>query len=266
MGWNINFNGMTKLKDWWGVVRDNFIYLKELIAEVDKSIGMRIAEARGINPTKHIVESAENKSGWFITDHYLVPVPTTDGKVAYEEYAYVDGAWQVIGNTMEADLSGYYNKTQINVLMSDKALIVCGVYSVLDYSEYTQTATNSYGKEYEYTVKEAFINLGFTPDMVEVHHSNGAMYATASPGEASYDDQYYGGIAFTDLDSTMQLRLGGSNGFDVSVKNIEIVTNGFIVRSAKSDSNDTGALGTRRFKAYKNCEYVTITGSGTDSE
>ena len=105
MAWNINFDGKTKLKDWWGVVRDNFIYLKNFITQVNDSIDTRIAEAQGINANKHIAESADDTSEWIITDRYLVPVPATDGKVVYSEYAYIDGAWVVVGSTQETDLS-----------------------------------------------------------------------------------------------------------------------------------------------------------------
>lgn len=251
MARNINFDGKTKLKDWWGIVKDNFIYLENFITQVNDSIDTKIAEAQGINPTKHIAENADDTSGWIITDRYLVPVPSADGKVVYSEYAYIDGAWVVVGSTQEADLSGYYDKAEVDTLMSGKTEIVCGKYNKLNYAEYTEDGI---------TFKEAFVNLGFTPDRVEVMPGNGMIYNPPASGSSYW--YYYGGIAHKN--SPFYASLSGTS----SYKLVEIVEGGFMVRYFATNYGSADALGitgTRVFKAYKHCTLITITGDGQDN-
>ena len=49
---------------------------------------------------------------------YFVPKTGSTGDV-YNEYLYVDNAWELIGST-EVDLSNYYNKTEVDGLLSGK--------------------------------------------------------------------------------------------------------------------------------------------------
>ena len=49
---------------------------------------------------------------------YFVPKTGSTGDV-YNEYLYVDNAWELIGST-EVDLSNYYNKTEVDGLLNEK--------------------------------------------------------------------------------------------------------------------------------------------------
>ncbi|MBQ6628522.1 MAG: tail fiber protein [Methanosphaera sp.] len=53
------------------------------------------------------------------TTIYLVP-KTASTNDAYDEYIYVNNSWEHIGST-EVDLSNYYNKSQVDTLLNDKA-------------------------------------------------------------------------------------------------------------------------------------------------
>ena len=53
------------------------------------------------------------------TTIYLVPKATAETQDIYDEYLYVNNAWEHIGST-EIDLSNYYTKTQIDTLLADK--------------------------------------------------------------------------------------------------------------------------------------------------
>jgi hypothetical protein len=53
------------------------------------------------------------------TTIYLVPKATAGTQDIYDEYIYVNNAWEHIGST-EIDLSNYYTKTQIDTFLADK--------------------------------------------------------------------------------------------------------------------------------------------------
>lgn len=50
---------------------------------------------------------------------YLLPKSTSKTNNVYDEYIYVNNAWELIGDTT-VDLSNYYTKTQTNTLLDDK--------------------------------------------------------------------------------------------------------------------------------------------------
>lgn len=53
------------------------------------------------------------------TTIYLVPKQTPETQDIYDEYIYVNNAWEHIGTT-QIDLSNYYTKTQVDTLLADK--------------------------------------------------------------------------------------------------------------------------------------------------
>ena len=53
------------------------------------------------------------------TTIYLVPKQTPETQDIYDEYIYVNNAWEHIGTT-QIDLSNYYTKTQVNTLLANK--------------------------------------------------------------------------------------------------------------------------------------------------
>lgn len=50
---------------------------------------------------------------------YLVPKQTAGTQDVYDEYIYVNNAWEHIGDT-EVDLSNYYTKSETNILLATK--------------------------------------------------------------------------------------------------------------------------------------------------
>lgn len=59
------------------------------------------------------------------TTIYLVPKQTPETQDIYDEYIYVNNAWEHIGTT-EIDLSNYYTKIEVNTLLADKVDKVAG--------------------------------------------------------------------------------------------------------------------------------------------
>ena len=59
------------------------------------------------------------------TTIYLVPKQTPETQDIYDEYIYVNNAWEHIGTT-QIDLSNYYTKSEINTLLADKVDKVAG--------------------------------------------------------------------------------------------------------------------------------------------
>lgn len=53
------------------------------------------------------------------TTIYLVPKQTPETQDIYDEYIYVNNAWEHIGTT-QIDLSNYYTKSEVNTLLADK--------------------------------------------------------------------------------------------------------------------------------------------------
>lgn len=89
-------------------------------AALGESIDTKIAEAKSIIPVKHIVQAlpTENIN---TRDTYLVPAEEPNENNLYIEYAYINGAWEIIGSPVNIDLSGYYTKTETDNLLDDKA-------------------------------------------------------------------------------------------------------------------------------------------------
>ena len=89
-------------------------------AALGESIDTKIAEAKSIIPVKHIVQTlpTENIN---TRDTYLVPAEEPNENNLYIEYAYINGAWEIIGSPVNIDLSGYYTKTETDNLLDDKA-------------------------------------------------------------------------------------------------------------------------------------------------
>ena len=59
------------------------------------------------------------------TTIYLVPKATAETQDVYDEYIYVNNAWEHIGST-QVDLSDYYTKTETDALLDDKVDKVTG--------------------------------------------------------------------------------------------------------------------------------------------
>ena len=73
----------------------------------------KIAEAKSIIPKRYIVSTLPTED-IDTNGTYLVPVEDPDTDNIYTEYAYIGGAWEIIGSPFEVDLSGYYTKDEID--------------------------------------------------------------------------------------------------------------------------------------------------------
>lgn len=73
----------------------------------------KIAEAKSIIPKRYIVDTLPTED-IDTNGTYLVPAESPNENNLYDEYAYINGAWEKIGSAVEVDLSGYYTKTEMD--------------------------------------------------------------------------------------------------------------------------------------------------------
>jgi|LSQX01.2.fsa_nt_gb hypothetical protein len=86
------------------------VTLGDLLAQVDNEI----FEVVSVLPTTGVANKI-----------YLVPSSDPETQNTLDEFIWVDNAWEIIG-TMSVDLSNYFNKTEINSMLDDKADLVDG--------------------------------------------------------------------------------------------------------------------------------------------
>jgi hypothetical protein len=83
------------------------------------AVDTKIAEAKSIIPKRYIVSELPTTD---IDENgtYLVPAdePNTDN--VYTEYAYINNAWEIIGNPEKVDLSDYYTTQAVDDMLSYK--------------------------------------------------------------------------------------------------------------------------------------------------
>ena len=77
----------------------------------------KIAEAKSIIPKRYIADTLPTE-GIDTNGTYLVPAESPNENNLYDEYAYINGAWEKIGSAVEVDLSGYYTKTETDYTVS----------------------------------------------------------------------------------------------------------------------------------------------------
>ena len=85
--------------------------------------------------------------------HTLYFVPSADPQTQniYDEYLYTNNAWEQVGSTA-VDLSDYYNKTQVDTLLDDKAEIV-----EITQAEYDALSTEEKNNGKIYSITDATI-------------------------------------------------------------------------------------------------------------
>ena len=145
-------------------------------------------------------------------------------------------------NEKQATATEFQNlKEQVNNMSG----VVYGTYVSLQYSQN--------GGLYE-----AFINLGFTPSVVEVTLPSGSQ--CYSNGEYM---KHYGGIALKNHPCEIQCYYDDAQSVrhNEIIKFVEIAENGFWVRKVKNDSGNIYNFmdGLRYFVAYKNCPFIEVT-------
>ena len=80
----------------------------------------KIAEAKSIIPKRYIADTLPTE-GIDTNGTYLVPAESPNENNLYDEYAYINGAWEIIGSAVEVDLSGYYTKTETDAKLTQTA-------------------------------------------------------------------------------------------------------------------------------------------------
>ena len=80
----------------------------------------KIAEAKSIIPKRYIADTLPTE-GIDTNGTYLVPAESPNENNLYDEYAYINGAWEKIGSAVEVDLSGYYTKTEMDTKLTQTA-------------------------------------------------------------------------------------------------------------------------------------------------
>lgn len=73
----------------------------------------KIAEAKSIIPKRYIVDTLPTED-IDTNGTYLVPAESPNENNLYDEYAYINGAWEKIGSAVEVDLSSYYTKDEMD--------------------------------------------------------------------------------------------------------------------------------------------------------
>lgn len=260
-----NYNGETTLKDWWRIVRENFGILaenavskEELNESVSGAITQYVSEDMAAleEVRKTLTDNAEvidvlNSSIAGINAHKadkLNPHGVTAAQVG-------------LGNLLNEKQA---TKEEFDELNAVKTEIVCGTYNFEDLSAY-------YNGEKRCT--EIFIDLGFTPQMVEICRFDGVSCANIGDSISSYV-MISGGTAMTGEPCTVthygHLEGGASSDSNaVTINHIEIADGGFYIRDflVKDSSGNGWKLSNRSgvsylrhfFKAYKNIG-IAITG------
>ena len=132
------------------------------------------------------------------TTIYLVPYDSGEYNI-YKEYIYVNNSWELLG-TQSSDLTNYYNKTEIDTLLSDKAntndlaiVATSGLYSDLtgtpsSLSDFSGTLPISKGGTGATTASTAKTTLGFSTATSLYSNSSGTHSTiTLSDDISNYD-------------------------------------------------------------------------------
>ena len=243
MAWNLNFNEKTQLREWWKIVRDNFIHLMDKINVLDKDVDRRIIANSSVTPSRHIGQLSE-QSEWLTSDVYLVATET-DG--AYDEYAFIDGEWMVVNKT---SLEGFATSAEVSadvaelsgkILQFDSKLEAVRLLATGAVKVYCGAYSNPTIEDEADGIQTAFINLGFTPKFVKITSQFGECVSGDISGTV------IGGIAMQNSDLTVW------NG-EIGHIALEIVTNGFKVRAfSKGDAVADLITGKHYYMAISNC-------------
>lgn len=251
---NLNFNALTKLKDWWQTVKSNF----EII-ETECTATRTIAE-NACTP-----EQAQEYLAELVNSNAEYLAAITAFKNLYEESGNSTAALEeIFGERVSlTEYNTHKNNTNIHHTHTNKSVLdgitadkVSGWNGKSDvvFGVYTGDGT-----------AERTINLGFRPTAVEVYTDEGVQ---------SHNNNgwvYYGGLAFDGKPCYSNKNWRGTDGQGTSVecKIIEICDNGFKISYESQNSIKNNAFGQVRsytnenntiyyFTAYKNGEIMVI--------
>lgn len=248
MAWNLNFNEKTQLREWWKIVRDNFIHLMDKINVLDKDVDRRIIANSSVTPSRHIGQLSE-QSEWLTSDVYLVATET-DG--AYDEYAFIDGEWMVVNKTSlegfatSAEVSADVKELSRKILQFESKVEAIRLLATNTVNVYCGTYTDPALADNTDGIKMAFIDLGFTPEWVQVTSQLGSCI------DSDIDGTIIGGIVTQN--KSLVLKDG-----EVGYYALQIVKNGFQVSAFTKGSVSADLItGTRFFTAYQRAKLKNI--------
>ena len=230
---NLNFNALTKLKDWWQTVKSNF-----------EIIQTECTATRTIAENACTPEQAQEYLAELVNSNAEYLAAITAFKNLYEESGDSTAALEeIFGERVSlTEYNTHKNNANIHHTHTNKD-ILDGI-TADKISKWNNKSDVVFGVYTGDGTAERTINLGFRPTAVEVYKKDGTQKGMPS---GSYT-QYMGGFA-----------IDGYNCSTGSDNCIEIVSDGFKIfyagyETARTNENNT----TYYFIAYKNGEIMVI--------
>lgn len=207
------------------------------------------------------------------TTIYLVPKQTAETQDIYDEYIYVNNAWEHIGTT-QIDLSNYYTKTEINTLLADKVDKVTGKQlSTEDFTSALKTKLDGIASGAEVNVQSDWSQSDNTADdyiknkptiptvndgtlTIKQNGTTVGTFSANQSGNTEVDITGGGGATYTEGD-----------GIDISAQNVISVDTTFSEASTRTNiaSGDTFATILGKIKKFfTDLKAVAFSGDYTD--
>lgn len=221
------------------------------------------------------------------TTIYLVPKQTPETQDIYDEYIYVNNAWEHIGTT-EIDLSNYYTKTQTDNLLADKVDKVTGKQlSTEDFTSALKTKLDGIASGAEVNVQSDWSQSDNTADdFIKNKPTNVSDFNNDSGFITGVDVEDIGDVDLNNLANGQVLKYnstthkwenqnesgGGSSytegdGIDISAQNVISVDTTFSEASTRTNiaSGDTFATILGKIKKFfTDLKTVAFTGEYAD--
>ena len=221
------------------------------------------------------------------TTIYLVPKQTPETQDIYDEYIYVNNAWEHIGTT-QIDLSNYYTKTQTDNLLADKVDKVTGKQlSTEDFTSALKTKLEGIASGAEVNVQSDWSQSDNTADdYIKNKPTNVSDFNNDSGFITGVDVEDIGDVDLNNLANGQVLKYnsstqkwenqnesgGGSSytegdGIDISAQNVISVDTTFSEASTRTNiaSGDTFATILGKIKKFfSDLKTVAFSGSADD--
>ena len=240
---DLNFSAMSRLRDWWKQVYNNF----ETI-ETECTTTREIAEnaCTKEQAQAYVAEFAQS------SEEYMEAI--TAFKEIYENSGdSIEALEEIFGERVkQTEYDQHIQDGDIHHTHRNKGILdVITSNKITNWDNKSEVVFGTYTGNYvssDTTTAKQFINLGFTPVAVEVYRNDG--WQTAGDPDGLYRWYYSGGLALRDNPCKV-INLDTNNVI------LEIVENGFNVYSGeKGRSNEhyfwSLNTGEHYFKAYKN--------------
>lgn len=221
------------------------------------------------------------------TTIYLVPKQTAGTNDVYDEYMYINNAWELIGTT-QIDLSNYYTKSQTDSLLADKVDKVAGKQlSTEDFTSTLKTKLDGIASGAEVNVQSDWSQSDNTADdYIKNKPTNVSDFNNDSGFITGVDVEDIGDVDLTNLANGQVLKYnsttqkwenanesgGGAtytegDGIDISAQNVISVDTTFSEASTRANiaSGDTFATILGKIKKFfTDLKTVAFSGSYSD--